>query len=94
MFRGGCLAVFGGPEIRYAAFMTHPRIARDPAIMMGKPCIRGTRITVELILEHLSEGMSVAEFLQGYEHLTEDDVLAALRYAADYISNESLIAAE
>jgi uncharacterized protein (DUF433 family) len=68
----------------------HERIVSDPDIMMGKPTIKGTRITVELILEKLGEGMTVAEFLEAYPHLTLEDVLAALRFAADYLRNEDI----
>jgi len=63
--------------------MLHPRISIDPAVMVGKPCIKGTRITVELILRWLSEGRSFAELLEAYPHITEDDIKAALAYAAD-----------
>jgi uncharacterized protein (DUF433 family) len=52
----------------------HPsadRIAIDPAVMLGKPVIRGTRITVELVLRKLGEGASVQELLEAYPHLTE-----------------------
>ena len=58
--------------------MTHPRITADPAVMLGKPCIKGTRITVELILRWLSEGRTFAELLEAYPHLGEDDIKAAL----------------
>ena len=66
----------------------HERIVSDPDIMMGKPTIKGTRITVELILTKLGEGMSMAELLEAYPHLTSDDVRAALSFAADYLRNE------
>jgi len=66
--------------------MTHPRIATDPAVMMGKPCIKGTRITVELILRWLSEGRTFAELLEAYPHLEEDDLRAALAFAADAVN--------
>jgi len=72
----------------------HPRITADPAIMMGKPCIKGTRITVELILRKLGAGHSHAELLQAYPHLTEEDVRAALAFAADFLQNETILAAE
>jgi uncharacterized protein (DUF433 family) len=68
--------------------MHHPRIAVDPAIMMGKPCIKGTRITVELILRWLSEGRSFAELLEAYPQLTENDLRAALAYAADALKDK------
>ena len=70
------------------------RIVSDPDIMMGKPTIKGTRITVELILEELGEGLSVEDVLAGHPHLTRDQVLAALRFAADCLrSQEPQIAA-
>ena len=60
--------------------------------MLGKPVIKGSRITVELILRKLSEGMSIEEVLEAYPHLTKEDVLATFSYSADLISNEELIA--
>lgn len=68
------------------------RITADPEIMLGKPIIKGTRITVELILRKLSEGMTIEELLQAYPHLTKEDILAAIAYSADVISQEELIA--
>jgi uncharacterized protein (DUF433 family) len=50
--------------------------------MMGKPVIRGTRITVELILRKLAEGASEGELLQDYPHLTTEDIRAAVAYGA------------
>ncbi|MCC7268999.1 MAG: DUF433 domain-containing protein [Caulobacteraceae bacterium] len=73
--------------------MTHDRIERNPKVMMGKPVIKGTRITVELIVRECAI-LSWAEILDNYPRLTEDDIRAALRYAADYLGHESLIAAE
>jgi len=74
--------------------MSHDRIHRDARIMGGKPCIRGTRIPVDVILEDLADGMSFADVLAAYEDLTEDDLRAALDYAAAYLREEGLIAAE
>jgi uncharacterized protein (DUF433 family) len=74
--------------------LSHPRISADPAVLGGKPCIRGTRITVELLLRKLGAGRSFAEILQAYPQVTEDDVRAALAFAADYLQHESVIAAE
>jgi len=68
------------------------RITTDPNIMLGKPLIKGTRITVELLLRKLSEGMTVKELLGAYPHLTKEDIFAALSYSADVISQEELIA--
>ncbi len=74
--------------------MAHARISNDPAVMMGKPCIRGTRITVEHILRKLGAGRSFAEVLEAHPQLTEDDLRAALAFAADYMQHETIIAAE
>jgi uncharacterized protein (DUF433 family) len=71
--------------------MSHPRISSDPAVMMGKPCIRGARITVELILRKLGAGRSFADILDAYPHLTEADLRAALAFAADYMQHETVL---
>jgi uncharacterized protein (DUF433 family) len=74
--------------------MTHARISIDPAVMMGKPCIKDTRITVELILRKLGAGRSFADLLEAYPKLTEDGVRAALAFAADYMQHGTVLAAE
>jgi uncharacterized protein (DUF433 family) len=74
--------------------MNNSRISNNPAVMMGKPCIKGTRITVELILRKLGAGRSMTDLLQAYPHLTEGDVRAALAFAADYMQHETVLAAE
>ena len=51
------------------------RIISNPAIMLGKPVIKGTRIAVELVLKKLSEGVSIDELIQAYPHLTKEDIL-------------------
>ena len=68
------------------------RITVNPKIMLGKPIIKGTRITVELILNRLAEGMSMEELLQAYSHLTKEDILACLASSADIVSREELVA--
>ena len=60
---------------------TLERITIDPNICHGKPCIRGLRYPVELILELLSSGMTTEEILSDYEDLEEEDILAALTFA-------------
>ena len=67
------------------------RIISDPKIMLGKPVIKGTRMTVELVLKKLSEGMSVDELIQAYPLLTREDILAVLSYSAHVISREEII---
>ncbi|WP_332368181.1 DUF433 domain-containing protein [Spirosoma telluris] len=57
-------------------------ITADPAIMVGKPIVKGTRITVELIVEKLGYGESVDEILEDYPHLTREAIYACLRFAA------------
>lgn len=59
------------------------RISIKPDVCFGKPCIRGTRIWVSLIVDNLAEGASEAEILQAYPHLQLEDVRAALSYAAE-----------
>lgn len=72
----------------------HARIVSDPGIMLGKPTVRGTRITVELILEELADGMGVDEILEAHPGLTEDDVRAALRFAAGHLRPDPAEAGE
>lgn len=62
--------------------MTTAAIVSDPNILFGKPCIAGSRISVELVLEELGSGLSIDEYLTQYPHLSRDQVLAALRFAA------------
>ena len=69
------------------------RISSSPDIMLGKPIIKGTRITVELIIRKLSEGMIIDELLEAYPHLKREDILACLAYSADVISREEMIIA-
>lgn len=64
------------------------RIEINPAVMVGKPVIRGTRIPVELVLRRLSEGATEAELLDAYPRLTVEDLRAALAYAAETIALE------
>lgn len=59
------------------------RISIDPNICFGKPCIKGHRIWVSLILDFLASGMSVAEILRNYPGLEEADVLACIAYGAE-----------
>ena len=61
----------------------HDRIVLDPGIRSGKPIIRGTRITVADILDYLAGGMSPSEIVADFPDLHEDDIRAALAFAAD-----------
>jgi uncharacterized protein (DUF433 family) len=66
------------------------RIEINAAIMVGKPIIKGTRITVELIIDELASGYSTQDVLQAHPNLTEEDILAALQYASSVIRNEKI----
>jgi len=70
------------------AMSTSNRIEINPEIMLGKPVIRGTRVTVELLLRALSEGATEADLLDAYPHLTLEDIKAAIAYAADAVGRE------
>jgi uncharacterized protein (DUF433 family) len=59
------------------------RISIDPNVCFGKPCIRGTRIWVSLLLDFLASGMTVEEILAEYPQLTVDDIHAAIAYGAE-----------
>ena len=59
------------------------RISINPNVCFGKPCIRGTRIWVSLILDFLANGMTIKEILDEYPHLTEEDIRAAIAYGAE-----------
>ncbi len=63
-------------------------IERNSDIMLGKPIIKGIRITVELLMRKLADGFSVADLLKSYPNLSKEQILAALEYAADIIANE------
>jgi uncharacterized protein (DUF433 family) len=70
--------------------MVHDRISIDPRVMFGKPVIQGTRITVELILRKIAEGMSDQEILSHHPHLTVEDIHAAAAFAADHLAAEEI----
>ena len=58
------------------------RITQNPAVMGGKPCIRGMRVTVGMIVGQIGEGVSSEELLSDYPYLEKEDIMQALRYAA------------
>ena len=70
------------------------RIVCVPNILGGKPCIKGTRISVEFVLELLASGGTHADILRDYPHLIAADLEQAIRYAARFLQNEVVIAAE
>jgi len=66
------------------------RITVNPKVMAGKPVIRGTRIPVEQVLRLLAQGMTIKQVLDDYPHLTKDDIMAALLYAAKITGKEEV----
>lgn len=66
------------------------RIAIDPAILAGKPIIKGTRIAVEHILRLLAEGEKEEDILRDFPHLAHEDIIAALRYGAKLVGEEKV----
>jgi uncharacterized protein (DUF433 family) len=66
-------------------------IERDPAIMLGKPVFKGTRITVEFVLDRLAQGATAQELIENYEGLRGEHIHAALAYAAAAVRHEELI---
>ena len=66
------------------------RIIINPAILAGKPIIKGTRIPVDIILEQLGQGWSLNDILEGYPHLDRDDVMACIQYAHKLVASEQV----
>jgi uncharacterized protein (DUF433 family) len=64
------------------------RIVLDPAILTGKPTIKGTRIAVEFVVDLLARGWSAEDILREYDHLTAEDVQACLAYASEVLRSE------
>lgn len=67
------------------------RITTDPAILVGKPIIKGTRISVELIVGWLANGWTFEQVLESYPHIAREDILAALAYAAERLREDDYI---
>ena len=68
------------------------RVVANPEILVGKPCIKGTRISVELILGWLANGWTFEQLLESYPALVREDILAALAFAAEMMHEEEYIA--
>jgi uncharacterized protein (DUF433 family) len=82
------ICVFRSIHRRYTGAMEHERlwkdrIVADSTILCGKPTIKGTRISVQLIVSVLARGWTTEQILHEYDHLTTDDIRACLAYAAD-----------
>jgi uncharacterized protein (DUF433 family) len=74
--------------------MEFKHIVSNPNILGGKPVIRGSRISVQLVLEWLASGASIQDIVHKYPHLSEDAVREAILYASNFMSNEILIEVE
>ena len=61
------------------------RVVADPAVMVGKPVVKGTRLTVEFIIQLLGNGWSIGEILEEYPQVTDEDIRACLHYAHDIV---------
>ncbi len=72
----------------------YSRITSNPNVLHGKPCVKGTRLSVEFILELLASGATRADIVKAYPELREDDVEEAIRYTAQFMKNEILISTE
>jgi uncharacterized protein (DUF433 family) len=70
------------------------RIISNPAVLGGKPIIKGTRISVEMVMEWIASGASRDDIVTNYPHLSADDVQQAIGYAAQAVKNEVLATAE
>jgi uncharacterized protein (DUF433 family) len=66
------------------------RIVVDPAIIAGKPIVKGTRIPVYIVLQHLAHDLSLETLIDDYPHLTPEDVRACLAYAAALVENDEV----
>jgi len=67
------------------------RVAVDPGVHHGEPCIRGTRIPVRMIVGSLADGLAVEQVIAEYPQLSPEDVYSALAYAAEVLHEESLV---
>jgi uncharacterized protein (DUF433 family) len=68
----------------------HDRIIVDPEILVGKPVVKGTRLSVDFLLGLLGQGWSESEILRNYPGLTRDDLLACWAYASDVLGREKV----
>ncbi len=68
-----------------------PYIDRDPAVLGGKPRIKGTRLSVELIVERLADGWTIAQLREAYPHIDETQIRACLAYAAASLGTDEVL---
>jgi uncharacterized protein (DUF433 family) len=70
--------------------MWQDRITIDPNVLVGKPIVKGTRISVEFVVDLLGRGWTAAEVLKEYDHLKPEDIQACLAYASDVLKSEKV----
>jgi uncharacterized protein (DUF433 family) len=70
------------------------RIVADPQVLVGKPVIKGTRISVELVMDLLAAGYTPQQVIEQYDHLTREDIQACLAYAKEVIRSERVYAVD
>jgi len=70
------------------------RIVCKPGVLGGKPCIKGTRLSVEFILELIASGATARDITNAYPFVSEEDIEQSVRYAAHFLENEVLVSAE
>ena len=70
--------------------MIFNRISINPNVMMGKPCIKCNRITVECMLDQFANGATIEYLLEGYPHITNEDIKEALQYAGAVLNNQDV----
>jgi len=70
----------------------HQRIVIDPGVLVGKPVIKGTRISVELVIDLMARGYSKEQILDQYDHITAEDIQACLAYASETLRSERVYA--
>jgi uncharacterized protein (DUF433 family) len=68
----------------------HPRISLAPDVLVGKPVIRGTRLSVEFVIGLMADGWSETDILGNYPGISHDDIIACLAYARDALSSEKV----
>jgi uncharacterized protein (DUF433 family) len=78
------------PENPMADIPEHPRLTIDPEVLLGKPVIRGTRLSVEFVIGLLADGWGEAEILANYPGVTHEDILACLAYARDALGTKRI----
>ena len=78
------------PLVSYLSMDWQDRISVDPKVLVGKPVVKGTRISVELVVDLMAKGWSQEQILDSYPNLTADDLRACLAYASELLHSEKV----